>query len=110
MTAAAGQYNAGLFIKSANQSKYRTQVTVNITVSCSPSRSILVMASVVQGTSSAYTLPADAVNVTCDTGKTSFSVTALTANAPPPGSGPLSKGPALSLSMAAQRTSSPASS
>ena len=94
VTAAAGQYNPGVTIKSANVSKDGTQVTVSGTVSCSPSRSVVLSASVVQGANSAYTGLSGALGLTCDATKTSFSLTATTANAPPGSGGPLSKGPA----------------
>lgn len=88
VTAAAGQYKPGLFVKSADVSKDGSTVKVTGTVSCSPAFTGILVASVFQGDNGAFS---DVVNgVTCDERTTRFSIVAIT----DPLSSPLVKGPA----------------
>lgn len=94
LSAAGGQYNPGVFVKStAHLSKDGTEVTVTGTASCSPAYTGDLGIWVVQGANQAAgTVTGGA---TCGPQKTSFSGTASTTVFVSPPSGPLSKGPAL---------------
>ena len=90
LSAAAGQYNPGIFVKSTAQlSKDGTQVTITGTASCSPATSGDFGVWVSQDAYSA----SGGTPGSCGPTKTSFSVIANVGVSPP--TGPLSKGPAL---------------